>query len=79
MSLRDHAQERVDLINLTDRARLPPFLSHPRMIPDDGRVTFTSPGVFKASFTLGGDAPHDQWYLVDFSFDFQGRDGELQA
>lgn len=42
---------------------------------DDGRVTFTHPGCFKAAFTLGGDALSDQWYLVDFSFDFHGRDG----
>lgn len=42
---------------------------------DDGRVTFTYPGMFIASFTLGGDGIHDQWYLVDFEFDFQGRDG----
>ena len=42
---------------------------------DDGRVTFTSPGLFKASFTLGGADQTDQWYLVDFSFDLEGRDG----
>ena len=42
---------------------------------DDGRVTFTCPGAFKASFTLGGDEDYDQWYLVNFSFDFQGNGG----
>ena len=45
---------------------------------DDGRVTFTSPGLFKASFTLGGEAASDQWYLVDFRFDIAGRDGECR-
>lgn len=42
---------------------------------DDGRVTFHCPGLFKAAYTLGGDSPTDQWYLIDFSFDFKGRDG----
>lgn len=40
-------------------------------------MTFHCPGLFKAAYTLGGDSPTDQWYLVDFSFDFKGRDGML--
>lgn len=46
---------------------------------DDGRVTFHCPGYFKAAFTLGGDALTDQWYLVDFAFDFKSRECMLAS
>lgn len=34
----------------------------------DGRVYFTAPGLFKASFGLTGSAASDVWYIIHLEF-----------
>ncbi|GAA6003091.1 hypothetical protein JCM10207_001982 [Rhodosporidiobolus poonsookiae] len=55
---------------------LPPALQAAAYRIADGRVTFTLPGLWEASFTYGGDNTQDdaEWYLLGIRFLFRVKD-----